>query len=77
MLRRVAQVPREVRKTNEDGCPRCLAFGHLGEHTWESTKAYVSADYSPKVAFSNVNRCTDGVPGGLPVMRKLPLPKLG
>jgi hypothetical protein len=27
---RVAQVPGEVSTTTEDGCPRCLAFGHLG-----------------------------------------------
>jgi hypothetical protein len=30
--RRVAQMPRAVRTTTEDGCPRCLAFG-----IWEST----------------------------------------
>ena len=29
---RVAQVPEEVSTTTEDGWPRCLAFGHLGEH---------------------------------------------
>jgi hypothetical protein len=29
---RVAQVPGEVSTTTKDGCPRCLAFGHLGEH---------------------------------------------
>ena len=29
---RVAQVPGEVITTTESGCPRCLAFGHLGEH---------------------------------------------
>ena len=28
----VGQVPGEVRTTPEDGCPRCLAFGHLGKH---------------------------------------------
>ena len=27
---RVAQVPDDVSRINEDGCPRCLAFGHLG-----------------------------------------------
>jgi len=27
---RVAQVPGEVNITVETGCPRCLAFGHLG-----------------------------------------------
>ena len=30
--RRVAQVPGEGITTTESGCPRCLAFGHLGEH---------------------------------------------
>ena len=29
---RVAQVSGEVTTTTKDGCPRCLAFGHLGEH---------------------------------------------
>jgi hypothetical protein len=29
---RVAQVPGEVITTTESGCPRCLAFGHLGDH---------------------------------------------
>ena len=34
---RVAQVPGEVSTTTEDGCPRCLAFGHLGEHgPWQA-----------------------------------------
>jgi hypothetical protein len=28
---RVAQVPGEVSTTTKDGCPRCLAFGHLGD----------------------------------------------
>jgi hypothetical protein len=28
---RVARVPGEVSTTTEDGWPRCLAFGHLGE----------------------------------------------
>jgi CRP-like cAMP-binding protein len=27
----VPQVPGAVSTTTEDGCPRCLAFGHLGE----------------------------------------------
>jgi len=31
MSGRVAQVPAEVSRTIEDGWPRCLAFGHLGE----------------------------------------------
>jgi putative transposase len=29
---RMPQVPGEVSTTTEDGCPRCLAFGHLGDH---------------------------------------------
>ena len=32
IIGRVAQMPREVSTTTEDGCPRCLAFGHLGEY---------------------------------------------
>jgi len=31
--RRVAQVPGSVSSTTKDGCPRCLAFGHLGKHS--------------------------------------------
>jgi hypothetical protein len=38
-LRRVAQVPGEVRTTNINGCSRCFALGRLAEHEPRSGQA--------------------------------------
>ena len=34
----VAQLPGELSATTKDGCPRCLAFGHLGKHEPQSIR---------------------------------------
>ena len=51
----VAQLPGELSATTKDGCPRCLAFGHLGKHEPQSIRRGCPANFNPAL-FSGADR---------------------